>query len=463
MHLDRAATTPLWRQLQDQLRDAIRCGRLAHGDALPSSRALADQLGVSRNLVVNAYEQLAAEGYLHTDIGRGTRVADLDVPEPVRMEDASVDEPSVLFDFEYGIPDMASLPMRDWLWALDAASRTVTRDDLGDTDSGGGGSAHLRRTIAAYQRRVRAVNATAAQIVVVPGFRHGINVVFQALARAGVETVAIEDPGQGDLAHIASRCGLDVIGVPVDEDGLDVERLADSNARAVVVTPAHQSPTGVLLSPARRHELVRWARTRDAYVVEDDYDAEFRYDRQPVGAIQGLAPDRVVTMGSVSKTISPALRLGWIIAPVALVPNLITEKQLLSRGAPGLDQCALAHLIESGRFDRHIRKMRTTYRDRRRTLVDHLARIAPELTVTGLDAGCHAVIDLPRGVNECDIVQRCLERGVRVSGMNRYRTQPKDDSHQLVVGYGNLTPSAVRSGLDIIVNVVLDTDTAPHC
>jgi GntR family transcriptional regulator/MocR family aminotransferase len=416
---------------------------------------------VSRNLVVNAYEQLAAEGYLITEVGRGTRVANVAPAASAVPDDEVRSRVSILVDFEYGIPDVASIPLRDWMWALDAASRSVTVDDLGDTDSGGAGSAHLRRTIAAYQRRVRAVNATAEQVVVVPGFRYGINVALRTLAATGIRTLAIEDPGQLDLAEIAQRSGLDVVPVTVDEHGLDVQVLAGTNARAVVVTPAHQCPTGTLLSPERRHELIRWATTNDAYVIEDDYDAEFRYDRQPVGSVQGLAPDRVINMGSVSKTLSPTLRLAWIIAPAALVPNLIVQKRLTSRGAPGLDQCALAHLIESGRFDRHIRRMRTIYRDRRRALTDHLTRIAPDLAVSGIDAGCHAVIELPQGVDEWDICRRCSERGVRLSGMNRYRTRPRDDSHHLVVGYGNLTPAAIRSGLDVLADLVRDSARRP--
>jgi GntR family transcriptional regulator/MocR family aminotransferase len=321
--LDRGA--PLGRQLQDRLRDAIRDGRLALDERLPASRVLAEQLGVSRGVVVDAYSQLESEGYLRSTQGAGTVVAsgagELATSAPARATrrwDA---------DFEYGLPDLREFPMRDWVWALGVAARTAGPADLGDEP--GNGAAHLREVLAAYLRRVRSAVADPDAVVVCAGFRYGLNLVLRGLGTPGITSIALEDPGPVGHDEIARRCGMRVEYVPVDEHGLDVASLETSDVRAVVVTPAHQAPTGVVLAAHRRHELIEWARH-----VEDDYEAEFRYDRQPVGAIQGLAPERVIAMGSTSKTLAPTLRMGWLVCPPRLAEPLSVEKQLLGRGAP---------------------------------------------------------------------------------------------------------------------------------
>ncbi len=440
--LDRDA--PLGRQLQDCLRDAIRVGQLALGEQLPASRALAEQLGVSRGVVVDAYSQLESEGYLRSTQGAGTVVAsgagELATYAPARAShrwDA---------DFEYGVPDLREFPMRDWLWALGVAARTAGPADLGDEP--GNGATHLREVLAAYLRRVRSVVSDPDAIVVCAGFRYGLNLVLRGLGTVGVSSVALEDPGPVGHDEIARRCGMRVEYVPVDEHGLDVASLAASDVRAVVVTPAHQAPTGVVLAAHRRHELIEWARRVDGFVVEDDYDAEFRYDRQPVGAIQGLAPERVIAMGSTSKTLAPTLRMGWIVCPPRLAEPLSAEKQLLGRGAPGLDQLALAAMIESGRYDRHLRRMRGVYKRRREILVDSLARHAPGVVVTGLAAGCHAVLRVP--IAEQTAVDRCAEHSVAVEGMSRFRSDRAVEPAELVLGFGNVRDAALAAAIERI-------------
>jgi len=438
--LERSSGLPLARQLQERLRDAIRSGRLERGERLPASRALATQLGVSRGVVVDTYAQLESEGYLRSTQGSGTVVAsggaEVPTPEPPRPT-----RPRYDIDFEYGVPDMRSFPMRDWLWAMGVAGRTATAADLGDEL--GAGSAQLRAVLAAYLRRVRGAVADPDAVVVCAGFRYGLNLVLRALLAGGVTTVAVENPGPVDHDEIARRSGMRVVPVPVDDLGLDVAALAHTPARVVVATPAHQAPTGVVLAPERRHALVEWANAVDGFVVEDDYDAEFRYDRQPVGAVQGLAPDRVVAMGSTSKTLSPTLRMGWLVCPPRLREAVGVEKQLLGRGAPGLDQLALAALLESGRFDRHLRQMRALYKRRREALVSSLARYAPDVSITGLAAGCHAVLRLPSGVTEESAVEGCAARSVAVYGMSRYRSDRGTEPAELVLGFGNVRETAI--------------------
>lgn len=466
--MDRSGGTPLGQQVQEALRAAIRAGRMRPGERLPSTRQLADQLGLSRGLVVSAYEQLLAEGYVVSTIGSGTRVADGPSGEggavPSRAAGAPSREPSgdpawqPRIDFGYGIPDLRAFPARDWLWALGAAMNEMPAADLGDGTVAG--DDHLRAVLAGYHRRVRAGCADAADTIVVGGFRQGLTFVLGALAARGVERIGLEDPGPRHHDHIARRAGLKVSAVPVDAEGVRVDELHASGARAVLVTPAHQCPTGAVLSPARRHELVDWAHAVDGVILEDDYDAEFRYDRQPVGSLQGLAPDRVIALGSVSKTLAPALRIGWVFTPRHLRTDILAEKSLSSRGVPQLDQAALARLIETGRFDRYLRKVRSTYRERRDTLVDAVAREVDGGSVTGLDAGHHALLQLPAGLDERQVVAAATAEGVAVRGLGDYRVAADDEAPRgplppaLVIGFGNVTTRALRQGIRVLGEIV---------
>ena len=251
------------------------------------------------------------------------------------------------------------------MWATREACRSVAAPDLDYGDPRG--STVLREVLAAYLRRVRAAAAAPDRIVVCTGFAQGLNLVLRALTQLGVRRAALEDPGHGDLAasdsaRAARVAGMDVVHVPVDELGLDVAALEASGARVVVVTPAHQSPTGVVLAANRRHALVEWASRNDGFIIEDDYDSEFRYDREPVGVLQGLAPDRVFAIGTVSKSLAPAVRLGWVLVPPPLSDAIAAEKRANDRGSSGLDQLAVAALLESGRYDRHLRRMRAVWR-----------------------------------------------------------------------------------------------------
>ena len=286
------------------------------------------------------------------------------------------------------------VPRQDWAWAVREACRDAPNASLHYGDPRG--EPALREVLAAYLRRVRAVDARADQLVVCAGFQQGLTIVLRTLADRGLTRVACEDPGSIEtIAGVVAAAGGETMPIPVDDLGLDVDALAASGARVVVLTPAHQWPTGVVLAAERRHRLIAWAREHDGFIVEDDYDSEFRYDRDPVGSMQGLAPDLVVTLGTVSKSLAPALRLGWAVVPPALVEDVAEAKRVADRSTPGIDQLALAALIESGRFDRHLRRMRTEYSSRRDALVEALAEHAPHVRVTGLAAGFHAVAHLP--------------------------------------------------------------------
>ena len=486
VRLDRSAGQPLRAQLEASLRDAIRGGRLRAGERLPSSRELARELGVSRGMVQDCYAQLLSEGYLTSRTGSATRVADFGDqqagdqqagdqqagdqphagPQPAASPAAPSSpapppgrqpfEPPLIADFEPGVPDLSSFPRTDWAWAVKQACTQAAAADLGYGDPRG--SAVLREVLAGYLRRVRAAAASPARMIISNGFAQGVNLVLRALAsQAGLTRVAFEDPGYGTAAEDETvravlAMGLRVSYVPVDEQGLMVSELAACGAQAVVVTPAHQAPTGVVLSPARRHALTDWARRGGGYVIEDDYDSEFRYDKEPVGALQGLAPDRVFLLGTASKALAPAVRLGWIHAPSALAPAVAAEKEMSDRGSCMLDQLALATLLTTGRYDRHLRRMRTVYAARRTALTGAFARHVPGVQLTGLAAGFHAVAPLPPGADEAAVIAAARERRVGLHGIGAYRGHPGPAA--LVVGFGNVRERAIEPAVAAVADLL---------
>jgi GntR family transcriptional regulator / MocR family aminotransferase len=470
VRLDRSARQPLRAQLEASLREAIRGGRLRTGERLPSSRELARELGVSRGMVQDCYGQLLAEGYLTSRTGSATRVAEISGQpagdQPVAGPAAGSpsaprrpSEPPLIADFAPGVPDLSSFPRTDWAWAVKQACTQAADTDLGYGDPHG--SPVLREVLAGYLRRVRAAAASPARMTISTGFAQGINLVLRALARqSGVTCVAFEDPGYGsaqadETVRATLAAGIGVTYVPVDEQGLVVGELAASGAQAVVVTPAHQSPTGVVLSPARRHALIDWARRGGGYVIEDDYDSEFRYDSEPVGALQGLAPDQVCLLGTVSKALAPAVRLGWVHAPAPLAAAVAAEKEMSDRGSCTLDQLALATLLTTGRYDRHLRRMRTVYAARCTALTDAFARHVPEVQLTGLAAGFHAVASLPPGTDEAAVIAAARERRIGLHGIGYYRGHPDTAAPPaLVMGFGNVRERAIEPAIASVADLL---------
>jgi GntR family transcriptional regulator/MocR family aminotransferase len=445
LELDRDARRPLRAQLEDGLREAVRSGRLAADVRLPATRALASDLGVSRRLVVDAYGQLLAEGYLTARRGAGTFVADAAGGSAAA---AAEPRPSVpTFDFFHGFPDLANFPRRPWLRALRATLREAPDRAFGYPDPRG--AVELRRVLAAHLRRVRGVVANPETIVVCSGAAQGFFLLARALEGG---RIAVEDPGLPAHRAILAAEGARLLPLPVDEGGARVEQLAGMTAAggpidAVLVTPAHQSPTGVALSPPRRAALLAWAGERGGVVIEDDYDAEYRYDRAPLGAMQGLAADRVVYMGTVSKTLAPALRLGWLVLPPRLVESVVQHKLLADHGSPTIDQLALARLIESGAYDRHLRQARRRYRLRRDALVQAVARHLPGARVTGLAAGLHAIVRLGRAVDGLELMQAAGRRSVGVYPLGYAYMDVKAVDDGLVLGYANLAEPAIEEGI----------------
>jgi GntR family transcriptional regulator/MocR family aminotransferase len=445
--------TGFGRRLQAALRDAVRGGGLGPGDGLPSTRDLAAEFDVARGTIVQVYEQLAAEGYLVATPGARTRVAALAAITPAHS--ARDRAHRLRHDLRPGVPDLSRFPAGDWSWALAEAARRVRPVDLDYGDARGHPGA--LDAVAAHLRRVRAAAAHPDRILLGTGFAQCVALAIDVLAARGVRTLAVEDPGDRSVDEVARRAGLDLTAIPVDVDGIDVERLAASRGGAVLVTPAHQSPTGSVLSPERRTALIDWAMRTGAWIVEDDYDSEFRYDRQPIGALQGLAPDRVVLIGSASKTHAPGLRLAWMAVPALLVDEVAAAKRAADRGSTAIDQFAFALLIESGRHDRHVRAMRAVYRARREVLVAALGRAAPHLRLTGLAAGFHGVLALPVGRSEADVVAAARLRSVHVVGLGESTLARRDLAPSLVIGFGNIDDEAL---VDAVPQLVAATGDA---
>ncbi len=436
------------------LRDAIRSGRLGSGMRLPSSRALAADLGLARGTVVEAYQQLVAAGYLTAERGRGTMVSAgtrdwAASTEPVRSTTPAV-------SFLPGPPDLASFPRRRWLAALRRALATAPDEalDYGDPR----GMPELRQALAAYIGRTRGVMATADRLVVCSGFVQGLALVCRALRAGGATAIAFEDPSWSFHRSVAAAEGLRIVGLPVDDEGPRLDRLALEDVAAVVVTPAHQAPTGVTMSAARRAALLRWSQDHDGIVVENDYDAEFRYDQPPVGAMQGLDPERVVHAGSASKTLAPGVRLAWLTLPHRLIDPVVAAKIMADRGSAVLDQMAFAQLVESGDYDRHVRRMRRSYQSRRDLLIGTLSDRVPALRVLGVAAGVHAVVELPSpGPTEKEVVALGRQRSVLVTGMGSFRHHPHDDDRQaIVIGYAQPPWHRYRESVERVAALLYD-------
>ncbi len=440
-------------RLQAALRDAVRDRRLGPGDVLPSSRAFAAELSVARGTIVQAYEQLVAEGYLVAAAGSKTRVsATATATDAPAMRTRREPRLRARHDLRPGVPDLRSFPARDWSWALGEAARRVRPVDL-DYGDGRGHPAALDG-VAAHLRRARGAAVGPEAIVMGTGFAQCVSLAIGVLAARGIRSIAVEDPGDRSIDNVATAAGMRVVAVPVDDAGIDVDGLAATGARAVVVTPAHQAPTGAVLSPARRAALVEWAERVDGYVIEDDYDSEFRYDRQPIGAVQGLAPHRVLLIGSASKTHAPGLRLAWMTAPGPLLDELSAAKRASDRGGSVIDQYAFALLIESGRHDRHVRSMRGVYSARRRVLVEMLAQFCPRLALTGLEAGFHGVLSLPSGVSEERAIGAAAEQSIELIGLAASTLERTDLGPALVIGFGNADAESISEAVAALAPVL---------
>jgi GntR family transcriptional regulator/MocR family aminotransferase len=422
--------------LERALRDAIRGRRLVPGTRLPSSRQLAQDLGLARNTVADAYGQLVAEGWLTSRHGSGTWVASQPVVAPAagQTRTAPTGPRPVTFDLRPGQPDLAAFPRSTWLAAARRAIGAAPNESLGYGDPLG--LIQLRTALAEYLGRVRGVLTAPDRIVVCPGFTQALALVCQVLHARGARRVVTEAFGYELHRSVIQAQGLRTKSIDVDAHGARVEDAGAADA--VVLTPAHQFPLGVSLDPARRHRLVE----SGTLVIEDDYDGEFRYDRSAVGAMQALATEQIVYAGTASKSLVPGIRLAWLALPAALVDDVVAAKRASGRLPSALDQLTLAEFIASGAYDRQVRRVRLAYRRRRDQLVEAIGKAAPDVRITGIAAGLHVLLELPPGADEDAIVRRAEDQGLAIEGLRAYTAPGHERGPALVVGYA--TPPAYQ-------------------
>jgi GntR family transcriptional regulator / MocR family aminotransferase len=435
------------------IRAAIIDGRLPAGTAMPATRLLAGDLGISRGVVVEAYQRLADEGLVSGRPGTGTRVSGL-TPRPVRQE-KDLPRPgsagvTVLpqpwraraeLDLSPGVPDLAGFPRAAWLRAERSVLDQASVAELGYGDPRGGEA--LRRELAGWLARTRGLRAAADDIIIVSGVAQALALLAQWLNAHGTSRIAVEDPGSLGSRDELAYWGLATVPVPVDEHGFRVADLAGRDLRAALLTPAHQFPTGVVLAPQRRRALLDWAVAADAVIIEDDYDAEYRYDRAPVPALQTAAPDHVAYAGTTSKTLAPGMRLGWLVPPARLHADLVAAKHAADLGSPALPQLVLARLIATGELERHIRGVRKRQRARRDALLGALRVLLPEARVQGVPAGLHLLVTFPAlDTDDAELAERIHRAGVLVHPLSWHRqlTGPPG----LVLGYAAHTPDQLR-------------------
>ncbi len=481
----RGGAVSIHEQLEQALRQSIRSGRLPAGSRLPSSRRLAATLGVSRGVVSEAYGQLAAEGYLTSSQGAPVRVSSavraLERPSPARSL-----MPRFSYDMRPTLPDLASFPRDRWQRSIKAALRQSPLSAIGYPDPRG--VPELRAALGDYLARVRGAAADPEHLLVCTGFMQGFSLLCRALAAQGLRSIALEDPGWHTHRLIAELCGLQVQPVSVDDEGIDVEALAATDAAVVVVTPSHQFPTGVTLSARRRAALIEWAESSETLIVEDDYDGELRFDRGAVGALQGLAPERVLYAGSASKRLAPAMRIGWLLTPSWLSWQLAAAKAAEDGGSEAIGQLALADFVAKGELDRHLRRMRSTYERRRRALLDALARRLPQARPAGSPCGLFEPVMLPAAVDEPALIDAAASRGLGLEGISLHRFKAdggsvKADSGSieagsgpveadggsgpaggargepcLLLGYGGLPEPAIERGVNLLVEAFAHLD-----
>jgi GntR family transcriptional regulator/MocR family aminotransferase len=457
LHLERDTAAGRRAGLERALREAIRDGRLAADTRLPSSRALAADLGLSRGTVSAAYDQLVAEGYLAARHGSGTVVSGLARPDPAAARQASRAGAEPRHDLRPGQPDVSFFPWGPWQRASRRALAAAPAGTMRYGDPRG--LIQLRTALAEYLGRARGVLAAPDQIVITSGYVQGLALLTRVLAEAGARSIAMEDPGLPFHREVVRRAGLAVAPLPVDKRGAWADA---GDAAAVVVTPAHQYPGGATLHPARRRELAQWARHGGGLVIEDDYDGEFRYDRQPVGALQGFAPEHVVYGGSASKTLGPGLRLGWLVLPRHLVEPVTEAKRHDDFASAVTDQLTLAELLISHGYDRHIRAARLRYRRRRDLLITRMlpgpGRARPPVQVRGIAAGLHVLIGLPPGGPvERDVLALAGEQGLGVGALGEHWHESDEAGRRpqgIIVGYGTPGEGAYPGALEVLTRVM---------
>ena len=450
--IDRTLDIPLKRQVYEYIRKLILNGELKAGDKLPATRECASQMGISRNVVIEAFEQLLAEGYIIGHQGSGTFVAEGAFLEQMQEEQTTnleiseegMQEKGVI-DFRSGIPALDMFPKKDWgrlakEVCLEAPDYTFGYDHPE-------GRLELRKILSQYLRRTRGVKCHADQIVITSGATQAFSLITKLLLSQG-DKVVIEDPITNEIQTIFTSTGATLIPIPADEQGMQTDLLSNGEKpRFIFVTPSHQFPLGSILPIQRRVQLIQYARANQCYIVEDDYDSEFRYDGEPISSLQGLDSERVIYVGTFSKNLSPALRMGYLVLPQALIERCRSLKWFHDLHTPSLNQMLLARFIEEGLLERHIRKMRKVYMKRREVLREVLIqKFGESVEISGDSTGLHLIVEFKEVEFTEDLIDRLYQNHVKVYPVEHHAIDKGKHVNKVIVGYGNLREEEIEEG-----------------
>jgi len=457
IELKRKSELKLWRQIYQALKDLILSGKLQAGEALPSTRELARELNVSRNTVCEAYDLLMAEGFIISRQGAPTRVADglciqsVEPPLPPQIIKKAAQPISI--SFRTGSPDLSQFPRFLWQQLLHKASEELPLEAFNYI--GPQGLPELRREIAAWLFRSRGLKVPSDHIFITAGATHGLRLIADILCGDG-QKILIEDPCHSGMLGIFINKGCSVVPIPADAEGIQTDYLAKYHkAGPIYVTPSHQFPLGGILPAARRAALIRFARENDLYIIEDDYDSEFRYSGEPIAPLYAMDPQRVIYVGTFSKTVFPALRIGYVILPSPLQARWCELRTHTDVQNPSLEQAALAEFLKTRKFDRHVRKMRKIYSQRRKVLLESLAEVfGKQWTAYGDSAGLHVAIEFPGMRFDEAFQQRCRENGLYITPVESYCLEKGRHQNKLLLGYGHLEPDAIKKGVALLSKII---------
>ncbi len=453
--LNRDSELQLWRQIYQRLKDKMVSGQLKAAEALPSTRELAKELGVSRNTVCLAYEMLTAEGYAVSRQGAPTRVADGLYVEslivPKRSDQTS--KRTICADFRTGKPDLRLFPRFLWQQLM---NNTTAQLPLAMFDySTPQGLFSLRQEIAAWLFRSRGMNVEPKDIFISAGATHALHLIAGFLCDKETKII-MEDPCHTGMLRSLTHRGTGIVPIPVDAEGIRVDAFpVDPDIKAIYVTPSHQFPLGGILSASRRAALVRYARENNAYIIEDDYDSEFRYSGEPIAPLHVTDPQRVIYVGTFSKSLFPALRIGYVILPYELQQPWRDLRTHMDVQNPPFEQAALAELLRTRKFDRHVHKMRRIYRQRREVLLEALRQLLGDrYSAHGDNAGLHVAIEYP-GLCFDEVFQKsCLEKGILITGLQTHCIRTERHENKLLLGYGHLEAEEIKTGVTHLARAI---------
>jgi GntR family transcriptional regulator/MocR family aminotransferase len=460
INLDREDKLSLSRQIYRSIKESILSGKIDGATKLPSSRELAKELHVARNVVIEGYEQLIAEGYAYSKNGSGTYISegvvmsDAEHKICITQKDITPPKPEVLVSFRTGIPDLALIPIKKWAQYYNKIALDIEPYQMDYQDTFGDYS--LRVILAKYLNRVRGTNTRPENIIITNGAAQSFNLLCQLISQK--EYALVENPLSCGLLHTLENNGITMRPIRLDKDGMVTAELPSDPPKLIFTTPSHQFPMGSILTASRRIELIHYAKYNNAYIVEDDYDSEFRFDGNPIEPMQCLAPDRVIYVGTFSKTLMPALRIGYMVLPDELCKRIWEAKYVSDIHSPVLEQLTLARFIGSGAFELHIRKMRKVYQKKRNHLISCLKRtFGDRVAVFGDAAGLHFVCSFSDVKFDSDLLRKIQQAGIEISSIDKhilYSTGDEEYENMLIFGYGNTAIEKMETGIELLAEVI---------